>query len=49
MNEATEQADAADEARLDACETIIVGRVIVGAGKVVRASQLIRSVRRTRG
>jgi hypothetical protein len=46
---AAEQADAADEARLDACGTIIVGRVIVNEGKVVRASQLIRSVRPTRG
>jgi outer membrane protein assembly factor BamE (lipoprotein component of BamABCDE complex) len=44
---AAEQADAADEARLDACGTIIVGGVIVVEGRVVRASQLIRSVRQT--
>jgi hypothetical protein len=44
---AAEQADAADEARLDACGTIIVGGVIVVEGRVVRASQLIRSVGRT--
>jgi hypothetical protein len=45
---AAEQRDAADEGRLDACGTIIVGKVIVNHGKVVRPSQLIASVRPTR-
>jgi hypothetical protein len=49
---AVEQADAADEGRLEAGGTIMVGQfrgsaVIVGEGKVVRPSQLIRSVRQT--
>jgi hypothetical protein len=44
---AVEQRDAADEGRLDACGTIMVGPVIVKQGKVVRPSQLIASVRRT--
>jgi hypothetical protein len=44
---AAEQRDAADEGRLDACGTVIVGNeVIVNPGKVVRPSQLIASVRR---
>jgi hypothetical protein len=45
--DATEQADAADEGRLDASGSIIVGPVIVNEGRVVRPSQLIRSVRQT--
>jgi hypothetical protein len=46
---AAEQRDAADEGRLDACGSIIVGNeAIVNRGKVVRPSQLIASVRRTR-
>jgi hypothetical protein len=44
---AVEQRDAADEGRVDARGTIIVGKVIVNQGKVVRPSQLIASVRRT--
>jgi hypothetical protein len=48
--EAAEQRDAADEGRLDAYGSIIVGNEgIVNQGKVVRPSQLITSVRRTRG
>jgi hypothetical protein len=48
---AAEQADAADEGRLEASGGIMVGQsrgsaVTVGEGKVVRPSQLIRSVRR---
>jgi hypothetical protein len=47
---AAEQADAADEGRLEADGSIMVGlfrgsAVIVDQGKVVRPSQLIRSVR----
>jgi hypothetical protein len=45
--EAAEQRDAADEGRLEASGSIIVGKVIVNQGKVVRPSQLIASVRRT--
>ena len=42
-----EQADAADEGRLEAGRSIMVGPVTAEQGKVVRPSQLIRSVRRT--
>ena len=54
MSEAVEQADEADEGRLEACGSMVVGCsrgsvVIVGEGKVVRPSQLIRSVRPTCG
>jgi hypothetical protein len=45
--EAVEQADAADEGRLEARRGIIVGTVTVDQGNVVRPSQLIRSVRQT--
>jgi hypothetical protein len=46
--EAAEQRDAADEGRLDAYGSIIVGNeVIVSEGRVVRPSQLIASVGRT--
>jgi hypothetical protein len=42
---AAQQRDAADEGRLDACGSIIVGnKVTVSQGKVVRPSQLIASV-----
>jgi hypothetical protein len=44
---AIQQRDAADEARLEPCGSIIVGTVIVKQGEVVRASQLIASVGRT--
>jgi hypothetical protein len=44
---AAQQADAADEARLEASGSTMVGQNIPDGGKVVRASQLIRSVRRT--
>jgi hypothetical protein len=52
--EAVEQGDAADEARLEAGGSIIIGAfrgqaVIVDESKVVRASQLISSVVRTNG
>ncbi len=47
MNEVVEQRDAADEGRLEASESTVVGAVIVNQGKVVRPSQLIASVRRT--
>ncbi len=40
--------DAADEGRLEASGSTVVGPVIVKQGKVVRASQLIRGVLRTR-
>jgi hypothetical protein len=43
---AIQQADAADEARWEASGSTMVGQNIVDGGKVVRASQLIRSVRR---
>jgi adenylosuccinate synthase len=47
---AIEQRDAADEGRLEPCGGIVVGnKVIVNEGAVVRPSQLIASVRRTRG
>jgi hypothetical protein len=42
-----EQRDAADEGRLEACGSIIGGRVIVNQGKVLRPSQLIASVGQT--
>ena len=42
--EAVEQADAADEGRLEARRSIMVGLVTAAQGKVVRPSQLIRSV-----
>jgi hypothetical protein len=48
VTEAAEQADAADEGRLEPGGNIMVGKVIADEGKVVRPSQLIRSVRRTR-
>jgi hypothetical protein len=45
---AAEQRDAADEGRLDADGSIIVGNEgILNQGKVVRPSQLITSVRQT--
>jgi hypothetical protein len=47
--EAVQQRDAADEGRLEPCGSIIVGRIIVNHGEVVRPSQLIASVRRTWG
>ena len=40
-----EQRDAADEERLEAGGSTMVGTVIVNQGKVVRPSQLIASVR----
>ena len=46
---AAEQADAADEGRLEASRGIMVGPVTADQGKVVRPSQLIRRVGRTRG
>ena len=46
---AVEQRDAVDEGRLDAYDSIIVGRVIVNQRRVVRPSQLIASVRQTEG
>jgi outer membrane protein assembly factor BamE (lipoprotein component of BamABCDE complex) len=49
MSEAAQQRDAADEGRLDTRGSIILGRVIVNQGKVVRPSQLIASVRQTEG
>jgi hypothetical protein len=42
--EAAQQADAADEGRLEPNGRIMVGKTIVNVGKVVRPSQLIRSV-----
>jgi hypothetical protein len=39
-----EQRDAADEGRLEASGSILVGTLIVGQGKVVRPSQLNASV-----
>jgi hypothetical protein len=48
-DQAAEQRDAADEGRLDACGSILVGNeAIVNQGKVVRPSQLIASVGQTR-
>jgi hypothetical protein len=46
---AAEQRDAADEGRLEASGSILVGTVIVSQGRVVRPSQLIASVRPTPG
>ena len=45
--DAAEQADAADEARLDAYESIFVSKDHRARGWVVRASQLIGGVRQT--
>ena len=45
---AIEQRDAADEGRLDARGSIIVGKDTVNQAKVVRPSQLIASVGRLR-
>jgi hypothetical protein len=47
LREAAQQRDAADEGRLDATGSTMVGQLIVNEGKVVRPSQLIASVRRT--
>jgi hypothetical protein len=47
MGGAIQQRDAADEGRLDTRGSIIVGKVIVNQGTVVRPSQLIASVGRT--
>ena len=47
MDDAAQQADAADEGRLEASGSIMVGAVIMDEGKVVRPSQLIRGVRPT--
>jgi hypothetical protein len=47
MKRAAEQADEADEGRLEAGGSTMVRQTIVNVGKVVRPSQLIRSVRRT--
>ncbi len=44
--EAAEQRDAADEGRLEACGSIMVGTLIVNDDEGVRPSQLIASVRR---
>ncbi len=49
VDEAIQQRDAADEGRLEASGGIMIGQVIVNEGKVVRPSQLIASVGRTRG
>ncbi len=46
MAGAAEQRDAADEGRLDACGSALIGALIVNVGKVVRPSQLIASVGR---
>ncbi len=48
MDEAVQQRDAADEGRLEASGSVVVGTVIVNQGRVVRPSQLIASVRRTK-
>ncbi len=48
MRRAVEQRDAADEGRLEASGSIIVGGVIVNQGEVVRPAQLIASVTRMR-
>lgn len=47
MRDGVEQRDAPDERRLEATGSNMVGTVIVNEGKVVRASRLIASVRRT--
>ena len=44
MEGAVQQRDAADEGRLEASGSIVVGSVIVYEGTVVRPSQLIASV-----
>ncbi len=44
VHDGAEQRDAADEGRLEACGSAMVGTVIVDEGKVVRPSQLIASV-----
>ncbi len=44
MQSAVEQRDAADEGRLEASGSTMVGPVIVNEGEVVRPSQLIASV-----
>jgi hypothetical protein len=49
VDRVAEQRDAADEGRLEPCGGMVVGRVIVNEGKVVRPSQLIASVRQTIG
>ena len=49
MSGGVEQRDAADEGRLEQCGSIVFGTVIVNEGEVVRPSQLIASVRQTRG
>jgi hypothetical protein len=41
-----QQRDAADEGRLEACGTIMLGAIAMDEGKVVRPSQLIASVGR---
>jgi hypothetical protein len=46
---AVEQRDAADEARLEAGGRALIGALIVNEGEVVRASQLIASVRPAEG
>jgi hypothetical protein len=45
---AVQQRDAADEGRLDAYGNVFVGTIIMNQGRVVRPSQLIASVGRTR-
>ncbi len=45
--EAIQQRDAADEGRLEASGSALIGALIVIEGEVVRPSQLIASVRRT--
>jgi hypothetical protein len=47
VDETAEQRDAADEGRLDAYGSIIMGKVIVNGARSVRPSQLITSVRLT--
>ena len=47
--EAAEQADEADEGRSEASGSTMVGKTIVNVRKVVRPSQLIRSVGPTAG
>jgi hypothetical protein len=49
LDAVAEQRDAADEGRLEPCGSIVVGTVIVNEGRVVRPSQLIASVRQTKG
>ena len=44
MTGAVQQADAADEGRLEPSGSIMVGKTIANQGRVVRPSQLIRSV-----